>query len=283
MLDRIQKAVDFLSDKFIEDTKIGIVLGSGLGGFEEEMSIDYRIDYEEIPHFPVSTVEGHQGKLLIGKVDNTPVIALQGRFHYYEGYPLKEATFPIRVFQALGIHTLLLSNASGGLNPNQKIGDLMIIDDHIHLFPDNPLRGKNIDELGPRFPDMSEPYCKELQELASNLGEKHGLDLGTGVYAGTPGPTYESKAEYKYFRYIGADAVGMSTTAETIVAIHAGMRVFGVSIIADMGVDGQIVEISHDDVQKVAKLSEPKLRCLFREMVKNISHYQLDKPSKVLA
>lgn len=267
MLDHIKAAADFIKTQTNLKFNTGIVLGSGLGDLGEEIQIDCAIPYNEIPHFPVSTVEGHSGKLLIGHLNNIPVIALQGRFHYYEGYSLKETTFPIRVFKALDVEHLLLSNASGGLNPAQKIGDLMVLTDHLHLFPDNPLRGKNYDELGPRFPDMSEPYSNAYIQQAKKIGEKHQLNLHFGVYAGTPGPTYETPAEYKYFRTIGADAVGMSTTAETIVAIHGGMKVFAVSVISDLGVEGSIVEISHEEVQEVAAQAGPKLSILFKEML----------------
>lgn len=271
MLDRIRESAEYIQSKSNLNFKIGIVLGSGLGGLKKDIDIECELDYSEIPHFPVSTVEGHSGKLLIGKIDHIPVIALQGRFHYYEGYSLKETTFPIRVFKALGVDNLLLSNASGGLNPKQSIGDVMIVTDHIHHFPDNPLRGKNIDELGPRFPDMSEPYNFSLIEKAKEIGETNDLNLKFGVYVGTSGPTYESRSEYKYFRFIGGDAVGMSTTAETIVAVHSGMKVFGASIISDLGVEGKIVEISHEEVQAVAAKAEPKLSLLFKEIVKHIA------------
>jgi len=270
MLSLIQQSTKFIKGKTQIEPKIGIVLGSGLGALVNEIEVETSIAYNEIPNFPVSTVEGHQGKLLFGWLDGVPVVALQGRFHYYEGYTLKETTFPIRIFKALGVETVLLSNASGGLDPNHKVGDLMVITDHLHLFPDNPLRGKNYDELGPRFPDMSEPYSNELVGMAKEIGEEHSLGLHYGVYAGTPGPTYETPAEYRYFRFIGADAVGMSTTSETIVAIHAGMKVFGISVISDLGVEGSIVEISHEEVQEVAAKAEPKLSLLFRKMVKKI-------------
>ena len=268
MLDRIQKSADFIKSKTNLEFRIGIILGSGLGNLGEEIESECTLSYNEIPNFPVSTVEGHSGKLILGKLEGVPVIALQGRFHYYEGYSLKETTFPVRVFKALGVETVLLSNASGGLNPAQEIGDLMVLTDHLHLFPDNPLRGKNYDELGPRFPDMSEPYSNALIEQSKKISDKFNLGLHYGVYAGTPGPTYETPAEYKYFRVIGADAVGMSTTAETIVAVHGGMKVFGVSVISDLGVEGKIVEISHEEVQEVAAKSGPKFSILFKEMVK---------------
>jgi len=267
MLNRIRRSAEFIQSKSKLKFHIGIVLGSGLGGLKNEIEIDCEIDYSEIPHFPVSTVEGHSGKLLLGKIDGTPVIVLQGRFHLYEGYSIKETTFPIAVMRILGVKNLLLSNASGGLNPEHEIGDIMIITDHIHLFPDNPLRGKNLDELGPRFPDMSEPYANIFIDHVKKLDQKEKLNLKYGVYAGTPGPNYESPAEYKYFRYIGADAVGMSTTAETIVAIHGGMRVFAASVISDLGVEGKIVEISHEEVQEVAAKAEPKLTLIFKEIV----------------
>lgn len=271
MLDRITESAKFIQSKTKLVFKTGIVLGSGLGGLKKDIELESEIDYSDIPHFPLSTVEGHSGKLLIGKLNGEPILALQGRFHYYEGYSLKQTTFPIRVFKALGVENLLLSNASGGLDPEQSIGDIMIITDHIHHFPDNPLRGKNYDELGPRFPDMSEPYNNSLIEKAREIGAQYNLDLKYGVYVGTSGPTYESRAEYKYFRFIGGDAVGMSTTAETIVAVHSGMRVFGASVISDLGVEGKIVEISHKEVQAVAAKAEPKLAILFKEMVKQLA------------
>jgi len=269
MLDRILESAEFLRRELDleNEIKTGIILGSGLGDFVSVLDDPVRIPYERIPHFPISTVEGHDGELILGKLDGKAVLSLRGRFHYYEGYSLKDATFPIRVFKALGVEKLLISNASGGLNPEQKIGDLMLIEDHIHLFPDNPLRGKNIEELGPRFPDMSDPYSRDFRKLALKLAKKHNIDLQEGVYVGTSGPTYETPAEYKYFRSIGADAVGMSTTPETIVARHANMDVLAVSVISDMGVEGQIVEISHEEVQEVAQKAAPKLATLFKELI----------------
>ncbi len=273
MLDRIQEASDFIRGELsIKDpVGIGIILGSGLGDFVEIISDLKSIPYENIPHFPVSTVEGHEGELILGKVNGKTVLALKGRFHYYEGYALKEATFPLRVFRSLGVKTLLISNASGGLDPQQSIGDLMLIDDHIHLFPDNPLRGVNQDELGPRFPDMSEPYSFKLIEVAKKVAKREQIKLHQGVYVGTSGPTYETPSEYKYFRTIGADAVGMSTTPETIVAIHSGMQVLAISVISDMGVEGQIVEISHEEVQAVAQDAAPNLKKLFSEVIAELN------------
>lgn len=272
MLQQIHTTAKYIQSKLNSTPKVAIILGSGLGDFEKEIDDLVSIPYDEIPNFPVSSVEGHKGQLLIGKVNGIEIIALQGRFHYYEGYSLQETTFPVRVFKALGISNLLLSNASGGLNPEQSIGDLMVINDHIHLFPDNPLRGVNIEELGPRFPDMSEPYSLEFINWAEEINKKHNLSLKYGVYAGVQGPTYETKAEYKYLRIIGADAVGMSTTSETIVAVHSGMKVFGVSIISDLGVEGKIVEISHEEVQEIAKQAGPKMNILFKELITRIGH-----------
>lgn len=273
MLDHIQESADFIRQELKPDKAIrtGIILGSGLGDFVAVLQNTAHLPYEEIPHFPTSTVEGHDGELILGEIDGHQILALKGRFHYYEGYSLKQATFPVRVFKALGIEQLLISNASGGLNPTQRIGDLMLIEDHIHLFPDNPLRGKNYEELGSRFPDMSDPYESELRQLARSIAKKHQIDLKEGVYLGTSGPTYETPAEYKYFRTIGADAVGMSTTPETIVARHADMRVLAVSVISDMGVEGQIVEISHEEVQEVAQSAAPKLAILFKELIRQLS------------
>lgn len=272
MLENIKESANFLKPRIDDAPKIGIILGSGLGSFDQEIDIKTSIDYEEIPHFPISTVEGHSGKLLIGKVNGISIIALKGRFHYYEGYSLKKATFPVRVLKELGVEHLLLSNASGGLDPNHEIGDLMVLTDHIHLFPDNPLRGKNYDELGPRFPDMSEPYCAKMIAFVEELNKKEKLGLHQGVYLGTPGPTYETKAEYKHFSIIGADAVGMSTTAETIVAVHAGIKVFGISVISDLGVEGKIVEISHEEVQDVANKVAPKISKVFKALINHISN-----------
>ena len=273
MLDHIQESADFIREAFKlkGDIQTGVILGSGLGDFVKILENTRKIPYEQIPHFPVSTVEGHDGQLILGMIGGKQILALKGRFHYYEGYSLKEATFPLRVFRALGIEQLLISNASGGLNPNQRIGDLMLIEDHIHLFPDNPLRGNNHDELGPRFPDMSEPYEIELRHIAKKIAVENKIDLKEGVYVGTSGPTYETPAEYKYFRTIGGDAVGMSTTPETIVAKHAQMKVLAVSVISDLGVEGQIVEISHEEVQEVAQLAAPKLAILFKNLVLQLS------------
>lgn len=267
MLETIRETADFLKSKTELRPAIGIILGTGLGGLVQEIDIEVAIPYEEIPNFPVSTVEGHSGRLIFGRINGVAVLAMQGRFHYYEGYDMQQVTFPVRVMKAFGIDKLLVSNASGGLNPEFEVGDIMVITDHINMFGDNPLIGKNFNELGPRFPDMSEPYSKELSARALELGKQFGFDLKQGVYVGTTGPTFETPAEYKMFRVLGADAVGMSTVPEIIVARHMEMTCFGISIITDSGVPGQIVEVSHEEVQEVAAAAEPKMTKVIKELV----------------
>ena len=243
-----------------------IILGSGLGKLVDEITDKYEINYTDIPHFPVSTVEGHSGKLIFGKLGDKDIMAMQGRFHFYEGYSMKEVTFPVRVMRELGIKTLFVSNAAGGMNPDFEIGDLMIITDHINFFPEHPLRGKNI-EYGPRFPDMSEAYNKELIRKANEIAAEKGIKVQHGIYIGTQGPTYETPAEYKMFRILGADAVGMSTVPEVIVANHCGIRVFGISVITDLGVEGKIVVVTHEDVQKAADQAQPLMTTIMRELI----------------
>lgn len=267
MLKSIIETAEFLNSQQKCAPQIGIILGTGLGGLVKEIKIEKSIAYSEIPNFPVSTVEGHQGRLIFGHIKGKAVMAMQGRFHYYEGYNMKEVTFPVRVMKQMGIKNLIVSNASGGLNPFFAVGDIMIIEDHINMFGDNPLLGKNNPELGPRFPDMSQPYKRELIQRAHAIAKKEGIELKQGVYVGTSGPTFETPAEYKYFRIIGGDAVGMSTVPEVIVARHAGISCFGVSIITDSGVPGQIVEISHEEVQEVAAAAEPKMTKVIAELI----------------
>ena len=267
MLEKINETARFLMGAQTTNPTIGIILGTGLGGLVNEIEIEKTIPYEKIPNFPVSTVEGHKGQLIFGKINGKPIMAMQGRFHYYEGYTMKEVTFPVRVMNQMGISRLIVSNASGGLNPDYKVGDIMIIDDHINMFGDNPLIGKNMAELGPRFPDMSQPYSHELIARAKEIAGKRGIEVKQGVYVGTAGPTFETPAEYKFFRIIGGDAVGMSTVPEVIVARHMGIICFGVSIITDSGVPGQIVEISHEEVQQVAAAAEPKMTSIIAELI----------------
>lgn len=265
MLEKIQETAAFLRERMHTSPETAIILGTGLGKLADEITDKYEIKYEDIPNFPVSTVEGHSGKLIFGKLGNKDIMAMQGRFHYYEGYNMKEVTFPIRVMRELNIKTLFVSNASGGTNDAFEIGDLMIITDHINYFPEHPLRGKNL--YGDRFPDMSEAYSKELIQKALVIADEKGIKVQQGVYLGTSGPTFETPAEYKLFGILGADAVGMSTVPEVIVANHAGIRCFGVSIITDLGVEGKIVEVSHEEVQKAADAAQPKMTTIMRELI----------------
>lgn len=265
--NEIKEAAAYLQTRIIDNTTIGIVLGTGLGGLVQKIDIQESIDYKDIPHFPVSTVQGHSGRLIVGRIGGVPVLAMQGRFHFYEGWSMAQVTFPARVFCLLGIKTLFVSNAAGGLNPGFKVGDVMVITDHINMFGTNPLIGSNMDEFGPRFPDMSQTYSKRLVSKALEIGKAENLDLRTGVYVGTSGPTFETPAEYKMFRALGADAVGMSTVPEVIVARHCGLEVFGVSIITDSGVPGEIVEVSHEEVQKVAAAAEPRMTRIIEALI----------------
>jgi purine-nucleoside phosphorylase len=267
MLEKIKATSTFIQEKVLFNAEVGIILGTGLGGLVNEINIEHTLDYKEIPNFPVSTVDGHAGRMIFGKLGEKNIIAFQGRFHYYEGYSLKEITFPIRVMHMLGIRKLFVSNASGGLNPDFKIGDIMMLKDHINMFPGNPLVGKNIDELGPRFPDMSQPYEPHMRNLAKKIALRNNIDLKEGVYVGVSGPTFETPAEYKMFRILGADAVGMSTVPEVIVAKHMDMDCFGISIITDSGVPGEIVEITHEEVQEVAMRAEPKMTLIMKELI----------------
>lgn len=267
MLDKINQTADFLRQRAGEMPKLAIILGTGLGNLVDHIEEKLYIPYSEIPNFPISTVQGHSGNLIFGKMGGRRVIAMQGRFHYYEGYDMKTVTFPVRVFKALGVETLFVSNAAGGMNKEFKVGDVMVITDHINLFPENPLRGKNYEELGPRFPAMTEAYDKKLVALADKIGEEKRLRLVHGVYVGTPGPTFETPAEYEYFRVIGGDAVGMSTVPEVIVARHADMRVFGISVITDLG-GKDVTEVpTHEEVQKAAIKAQPTVEALVKEMV----------------
>ncbi|MEI7424042.1 MAG: purine-nucleoside phosphorylase [Prolixibacteraceae bacterium] len=270
MLEKIKATSNYILERTKFKTEIAIILGTGLGGLVKEIDVEHSIPYSEIPNFPVSTVEGHKGQLIFGKLGGKNVIAMQGRFHYYEGYSMQEVTFPVRVMKSLGIKTLFVSNASGGLNPTYKVGDLMMINDHINMFGDNPLLGKNVNELGPRFPDMSQPYNLHLRNLAMKIAMQNGIELKEGVYVGTPGPTFETPAEYRMFRIIGGDAIGMSTVPEVIVARHMNISVFGISIITDSGVPGHIVEISHEEVQAIAMQAEPKMSLIISELVASI-------------
>ena len=266
IIDYVRETAAYLKGKMHTSPETAIILGTGLGSLANEITEKYEIKYSDIPNFPISTVEGHSGKLIFGKLGNKDIMAMQGRFHYYEGYSMKEVTFPVRVMRELGIKTLFVSNASGGTNADFEIGDLMIITDHINYFPEHPLRGKNI-PYGPRFPDMSEAYSKELIRKADEIAEEKGIKVQHGVYIGTQGPTFETPAEYKLFHILGADAVGMSTVPEVIVANHCGIKVFGISVITDLGVEGKIVEVTHEEVQKAADAAQPKMTTIMRELI----------------
>ncbi len=267
MLEKIKQTADFLRSKVSDIPEIAIILGTGLGNLGDHITDKLYIPYKDIPNFPVSTVEGHSGNLIFGSLGGKRVMAMQGRFHYYEGYDMKQVTFPVRVMQMLGVKTLFVSNAAGGMNKEFHVGDVMVITDHINLFPENPLRGKNHEELGPRFPAMTEAYSRQLVALADTIGNEKSLRLMHGVYVGTPGPTFETPAEYEYFRVICGDAVGMSTVPEVIVANHGGMRVFGISVITDLG-GKDITEVpTHEEVQKAAVKAQPVVVELIKEMV----------------
>lgn len=270
-LEKIQETATFIREKVGgEMPKVAIVLGSGLGNLADKIDIKAAIPYGEIPNFPVSTVEGHKGQLIFGMLGKKYVMAMQGRFHYYEGYSMKEATFPIRVMKAIGVKVLCVSNAAGGMNPNFRVGDVMLITDHINLFPDHPLRGKNYNELGPRFPAMNEAYSHRIIDLAREIAKKNKVRLMEGVYVGTQGPTFETPSEYRYFYRIGGDAVGMSTVPEVIVARHADMEVFGLSVITDLGGEGIFVDVSHEEVQQAATKAEPIMTIMVTEVINSL-------------
>lgn len=268
--EQIRHAFEYIHHKHSGPLEIGIILGTGLGQLIHNIELVLEIPYEEIPFFPVSTVESHKGKLIIGKLSGKWVLAMQGRFHYYEGYSMKQVTFPVRVMKMLGIHQLFVSNAAGGLNPDYGIGELMIINDHIDLFPENPLRGKNLDQFGVRFPDMSEPYDLSLIQHAFSIAKDNGLHVHQGVYAAVQGPNLETKAEYKYLRTIGADAIGMSTIPEVIVARHMELPVFAISAITDLCSPGNIKKVRIDEVLAAAAIAEPGMSLIIRELVKRV-------------
>ena len=267
MYERILETASWLKERMTTKPETAIILGTGLGQLASEITDSYEFSYQDIPNFPVSTVEGHAGKLIFGKLGGKDIMAMEGRFHFYEGYNMKEVTFPERVMYELGIKTLFVSNASGGMNPQFHIGDLMIIDDHINFFPEHPLRGKNF-PTGPRFPDMHETYDKELRNLADQIAEEKGIKVQHGVYVGVQGPTFETPAEYRMYRTFGGDAVGMSTVPEVIVARHCGIKVFGISVITDLGGFDVPVEVSHEEVQEAANAAQPRMTEIFREIIK---------------
>ncbi len=270
ILEQLDETVKFLQQQYSDIPTVGIVLGSGLGNFSEQIQVEKEVPYGDIPNFPVSTVQGHKGKLIFGKLSGKTVVAMAGRFHFYEGYSAQEVVFPVRVMKLLGVQTLLLSNAAGGVNTSFKVGDIMIITDHISQFTPNPLIGKNIEEWGPRFPDMSEPYKKELVAKARQIAAENKIGVKEGVYLAVTGPTFETRAEYKMIHVLGGDAVGMSTVQECIVANHMDMSVFAMSIITDVGIREEENVITHEEVLEAAKAAEPKLSVIFKELVASL-------------
>lgn len=268
-VQKLKETTDFILSKIQQKPEIGIILGSGLGGLVNEIEVSLSLNYEEIPNFPVSTVKGHGGKLLFGKIKGREVVMLSGRFHYYEGYNMQETTFPVRVMHQLGAKLLMVSNAAGGMNKAFKVGDLMIINDHINLFPEHPLRGKNDESIGPRFPDMTEPYDLNLVSRAKEIAQANNILVHEGVYIGLQGPTFETRAEYKWLAIIGGDTVGMSTVPEVIVAKHCGMAVFGMSVVTDLGIRDEMNVITHEEVLEAANLAAPKMALIFTELLSN--------------
>lgn len=270
IMQQLSETVEYIRGQYPQSVSVGIVLGSGLGNLVKEIDIEKEIPYGQVPHFPVSTVKGHSGKLIFGELGGKKVIAMSGRFHYYEGYTTKQVTFPVRVMKMLGVQTLLLSNAAGSVNPTFKVGDIVAIKDHISFFTPNPLIGKNTEALGTRFPDMSEPYSFGLITKAKQIAEAQGHFLKEGVYVGVTGPTFETHAEYRLIKTLGGDLVGMSTVQECIVANHAGMKVFCISVVTDEGIRDAENKITHEEVLEAAKAAEPKLSAIFKGLVEGI-------------
>lgn len=270
LFEKIRETAAFIRSKIAHRAEIGIILGSGLGGLIDELEKEAEILYSEIPGFPVSTVEGHAGKLVFGKLGGKSVVMMAGRFHYYEGYDMEAVTFPVRVLKAIGVHTLFISNAAGGMNPDYEVGDLVIIKDHINLFPEHPLRGKNDERLGARFLDMSEPYDLNLVKKANEIAASQNLKIHTGVYVGLQGPTFETRAEYKWLHIIGGDVVGMSTVPEVIVARHGDMRVFAASVVTDLGIRDELNTITHEEVLEAANAAAPKLAGLVKAVIEAV-------------
>ena len=269
MWNLVQETVSFIKEKTNFIPEYGVILGSGLGSFTDDIQIEFTLPYGEIPNFPVSTVQGHKGALVFGTIGNKKVVAMQGRFHFYEGYSMQEVTFPVRVMKFLGVEKLIVSNASGGVNPIYKVGDIIIIKDHINMMPEHPLRGKNEERFGPRFVNMSEPYSKKMILKAKELAKKWNIEVKDGIYLGLQGPTFETLSEYRMVKKLGADCVGMSTVPEVIVARHMDLECFGLSVITDMGDENNIETVSHDEVLEAAKKAEPKVRSLIKELILN--------------
>jgi purine-nucleoside phosphorylase len=270
LLKKIEETLEVIKKSTKDNYSVGIILGTGLGGLVKEIKIEHEIDYATLPHFPLSTVESHKGKLIFGTIGEKKVVAMQGRFHYYEGYSMQQIVYPVRVMKYLGVETLLVSNACGGMNPLFKRGDVMLMVDHINLLGDNPLIGKNYDELGPRFPDMSEPYSLDLIGLAEEIAIENKVKLQKGVYVAVPGPNLETKAEYRFLRGIGADVVGMSTIPEDIAANHMGMKVLGISIITDECFPDALKPVNVEEIIATAMEAEPKMTLIMKEVIKRL-------------
>jgi purine-nucleoside phosphorylase len=268
MWEEVQETVNFIKNKTGFTPEYGVILGSGLGSFTDDIQIEFTLPYSEIPNFPVSTVQGHKGALVFGTIGNKKVVAMQGRFHYYEGYDMKQVTFPVRVMKYLGVTKLVVSNASGGVNPNYKVGSIVLITDHINMMPEHPLRGKNDERFGPRFVNMSEPYSRAMISKAKIIAKDNNIIVQDGVYMGLQGPTFETLSEYRMVKNIGADCVGMSTVPEVIVARHMELETFGLSVITDMGDEENIEEVNHAEVLKAAEKAEPHVRLLIKELIK---------------
>lgn len=267
MWEKVQETVSYIKNRTNFTPEYGVILGSGLGSFTDDMQVAFTLPYDEIPNFPVSTVQGHKGALVFGTIGDKKVVAMQGRFHFYEGYSMKEVTFPVRVMKYLGVGKLIVSNASGGVNPNYNVGSIVIIKDHINMAPEHPLRGKNDERFGPRFVNMSEPYSRKMIAKAKEIAIDLNIEVHDGIYLGLQGPTFETLAEYRMVKILGADCVGMSTVPEVIVARHMDVETFGVSVITDMGDEENIDTVSHDEVLEAAKKAEPKVRNLIKELI----------------
>jgi len=268
MLEKLKETAEFLGRYADQPIEWAVILGTGLGDLVTEIDVRHRIPYSQIPHFPVSTVEGHSGEMIFGYLGGKYIMALNGRFHYYEGYPMDKVTYPVRVMKLMGIRRLVVSNAAGGINPAHRIGDIMIINDHINMIPEHPLRGKNIDELGPRFVDMKDAYNPAMIRRAKEIAAENDIEVCEGVYLALQGPTFETQAEYLMVSRLGGDAVGMSTVPEVIVARHMGIEVFGVSIITDLGLPGKMANVSHEEVQAVGRTATPKVMKIVKELIR---------------
>lgn len=268
MWEKVQETVSYIKSQTQFTPEYGVILGSGLGGFTDDIKIEYTLSYSDIPNFPVSTVQGHKGALVFGTIGDKKVMAMQGRFHFYEGYDMKEVTFPVRVMKYLGVEKLIVSNASGGVNDNYEVGSIVLIKDHINMMPEHPLRGKNEERFGPRFVNMSDPYSINMILKAKEIAKSLSITVHDGIYLGLSGPTFETLAEYKMVKILGADCVGMSTVPEVIVARHMEMETFGLSVITDMGNEDNIETVSHAEVLEAAKKAEPHVRNLIKELIK---------------